>query len=97
MLLFEPKEAVKRVCRGLENLGYMLTSKSRDTRYYTKMGTHLKVRVSDHGDQGRNDDVITDVVISSKTIQSDITYRIKQADRVFTEAVRNAVRRKKAS
>lgn len=90
-------QAVLEINRRFEGMGYRKVNKAKNgTRYYSKANgtTYFKIRLSDHMDAGRNDDVVADIVLNSDTIMSDIEYRVKNAHTQFETALRNQDRRK---
>lgn len=79
------KKAMDLIGTALNNHGYRKVSwaSGAATRYYSKSGTYLKIRVSDHVDPGRNDDVVADIILDGPTIMPDIEYRVKKAHEAF--------------
>lgn len=84
--IIQSKKARSLVCNALTNYGYIRVSRGFGTTYFSKPGTHLKIRVSDHADRGKNDDVCHDEVISDPTIMADIEHRAKRAHTAFVHA-----------
>lgn len=89
-------QARKMVCNALHNHGYIRVSGGWGTSYFSKLGTHLKIRVSDHVDRGHNDDVCHDEVITDPTTMADIEHRAKRAHVAFGAATRNRKRKREA-
>ena len=88
MKLVTKERATELVARGLRDLGYQRVSHGHGTKYYSKVGTYWKIRISNHPDLGQNHDVCHDVVLDGPTIMSDIDHRIKKADEAFERKTR---------
>jgi hypothetical protein len=88
-------EALNLACRVLAvNHGFFrISGKHTTSLYYTRRGTTHKIRISDHVDPLRNDDVRAEVIIDSPTIEADVVYRVKDAVKKFAVNDVNRVKR----
>jgi hypothetical protein len=95
MRLLTKGEALNYACRvlSLDHGFFRIAGKHSTSLYYTRRGTSHKIRISDHVDPFRNDDVRAEVIIGDSTIEADVKYRVAKAVAEFAVRDRNRVTR----
>lgn len=77
--ILDPVSAIRYSVRLMDKANMYLYSGHKSTKYFGKRGSPYKIRISDHIDPKKNDDVIAEIIFNYDTIQADVETRISQA------------------
>lgn len=92
--LIKPDDAVLQASRRLSENFIRVSRNKNDTFYFGKRGYPWKIRISNHIDATRNDDVINDIVFDSPTTVMDIDYKVRKAVEEFGWKINNLERKR---
>jgi hypothetical protein len=75
--------ALVKAKRMLNDLGYFKIGGSGGSTYFGKLGTHHKIRVSNHNPPKQRHDFVYSITFTGPTIINDVEYQVKKANSHF--------------